>query len=205
MASICDNGAMVYGDPVELKKFVCRHFSFVTEEGKGKKVFIQPNDLEDRKGIKVTLDCNTVIPMPDELNCEATNEYRYSQEEFRYVYEDAPKRLYKMLETLWTQQVSNLEKHGYAHWFDFQNSEWGQPGGAFDGFLKTNLKEGSVSFYYMSSWGPLFGIMKKLIEMYPQFKFEFEYEHSDKGFCGEYFGSNGVVTRDVYEEVDDEN
>ena len=205
MASICDNGAIVYGDPLELKKFVCRHFSFAIEEGK--KVSLQPKDLEDEKEINVTLDCNTVIPMPEELNCENANMYQHSQEEFQSLYEDAPERLYNRLKALWEQQVSNLEKHGYAHWFDFQDREWGQAGGAFEGFLKTNLKEGSVSFYYMSSWGPLFGIMKKLIEMYPQFRFDFEYEHSDDGFRGEYFGSNGIVTSWIadYDEEEGED
>jgi hypothetical protein len=96
----------------------------------------------------------------------------------------------------WEQQKTNIEKYGYANWYDFHCEEWGSKWGAFDGCMELHQQNETLSLFYATAWSPITGVVKKLIEMYPQLSFKYNYEEPGCAFQGELSGSNGVVTRD---------
>ncbi|MFM0417405.1 DUF1281 family ferredoxin-like fold protein [Paraburkholderia aromaticivorans] len=210
MPNYCYNTINISGDTEQLKEFASRHLVFEHDERKDQPVTTA--DLEYGKYLNAKLDCNTVIPLPEDLNIQANSLYedtrtKVQQEIDRRLSNFANVDLSELDDTtrsyiddtnnmmkVWKKQRSNIKKYGFAHWYDFCCEKWGSKWGAFS--AGAVLADGLLVLDYDTAWCPIDGVVKKLIEMYPQFSFQCNYEEPGCAFQGELSGSNGVVTRD---------
>ena len=86
------------------------------------------------------------------------------------------------------KQKSNLEKYGYANWYDYAVNEWGTKwdfGLDGDGCQEIYEEdENSFSVAFNSAWSPPIGAYEKLEDM--GFKIHAIYFEGGMGFAGEY-------------------
>ena len=61
------------------------------------------------------------------------------------------------------QEKSNLEKHGYANWYDWCVNEWGTKWDVGDSQGINSCTEGELIVYFDSAWGPPIAAYEKLI------------------------------------------
>ena len=114
---------------------------------------------------------NGLIPIPEEL-CETVAGFLGGDEQ-------------KDLEE---KQKANLEKFGYAHWYDYAVNEWGTKWDfgyrEDEGNEIFEEDENSFSVGFSSAWSPPIQAYEKLLEM--GFKIHAFYFEGGMGFAGEY-------------------
>jgi hypothetical protein len=113
--------------------------------------------------------CATVVPMPEELNI--TSGFLGSGDE------------QKELEA---KSAANLEKHGYANWYDFNVANWGtkwEIGGNGD---EAERDEDGLGFSapFDSAWSPPIGVCEALVEQ--GFEVVLYYYEPGMGYCGKF-------------------
>jgi hypothetical protein len=127
--------------------------------------------------------CGTVVPMPEELNI--TSGFLGSGDE------------QKELEA---KSAANLEKHGFANWYDFNVAKWGtkwEIGGNGD---EAERDEDGLGFSapFESAWSPPIAVCEALVEQ--GFEVVLYYYEPGMGYCGKF--EDGY---DEYYEYSDEN
>ena len=113
--------------------------------------------------------CATVVPMPEELNI--TSGFLGNGDE------------QKELEA---KSAANLEKHGYANWYDFNVANWGtkwEIGGNGD---EAERDEDGLGFSapFDSAWSPPIGVCEALVEQ--GFEVVLYYYEPGMGYCGKF-------------------
>ena len=95
------------------------------------------------------------------------------------------------------QQRSNLEKHGYANWYDFCVNEWGTKWeiGA-DGNPAQDIP-GGLMLGFESAWSPPISAYEKLAAM--GFRIRAMYYEPGMAFAGIWEGNEDEATDDYYE------
>jgi hypothetical protein len=126
--------------------------------------------------------CGTVVPMPEELNI--TSGRLGDGEEQR---------------ELERKTAENLEKHGFANWYDFNVAKWGtkwEIGGNGD---EAERDEDGLGFSapFDSAWSPPIGVCEALVEQ--GFEVVLYYYEPGMGYCGKF--EDGY---DEYYEYSDE-
>jgi hypothetical protein len=131
--------------------------------------------------------CATVVPMPEELNI--TSGFLGSGDE------------QKELEA---KSAANLEKYGYANWYDFNVANWGtkwEIGGNGD---EAERDEDGLGFSapFDSAWSPPIGVCEALVEQ--GFEVVLYYYEPGMGYCGkfedgydEYYEYSGETSKTV--------
>ena len=92
--------------------------------------------------------CNHVIPTPEDLNIVAG----------RVGDDTNPDQI-----ELERKTKENIEKHGYANWYDFQSSRWGTKWDV-DPYEKVEVVDNTVEFGFDSAWAPPMGVYEQLVE-----------------------------------------
>ena len=141
--------------------------------------------------------CGTVVPMPDELNITSGS--------LGDPVEQAE---------LEAKSAANLEKHGFANWYDFNVAKWGtkwEIGGNGD-VAEIDVDGLSFSAPFESAWSPPIGVCEALAEQ--GFDVTLYYYEPGMGFvgkwedgiddCYEYAGENSKTVRAaIGDELDD--
>jgi hypothetical protein len=141
--------------------------------------------------------CGTVVPMPEELNI--TSGFLGSPAEQR---------------VLEAKSAANLEKFGYANWYDFNVANWGtkwEIGGSGE---VAEIEDNSLSFSapFESAWSPPIGVCEALVEQ--GFEVVLYYYEPGMGYvgkwedgvddCYEYAGETSKTVRvAIGDELDD--
>jgi hypothetical protein len=141
--------------------------------------------------------CGTVVPMPEELNITSG-----------FLGNGAEQA------ELEAKSKANLEKYGYANWYDFNVANWGtkwEIGGNGD---TAEIEDDGLSFSasFESAWSPPTGVCEALVEQ--GFEVTLYYYEPGMGFVGkwedgcddyyEYAGENSNTVRvAIGDELDD--
>ena len=141
--------------------------------------------------------CGTVVPMPEELNITSGR-----------LGDGAEQR------ELEAKTAANLEKYGFANWYDFNVAKWGtkwEIGGNGD---TAEIEDDGLSFSatFESAWSPPTGVCEALVEQ--GFEVTMYYYESGMGFVGkwedgfddyyEFSGENSTTVRAaIGDELDD--
>ena len=141
--------------------------------------------------------CGTVVPMPEELNITSGRLGDGAEQA-----------------ELEAKSKANLEKYGYANWYDFNVANWGtkwEIGGNGD---VAEIEDDGLSFSasFESAWSPPTGVCEALVEQ--GFEVTLYYYEPGMGFVGkwedgcddyyEYSGENSNTIRAaVGDELDD--
>jgi hypothetical protein len=141
--------------------------------------------------------CGTVVPMPEELNITSGRLGDGAEQA-----------------ELEAKSKANLEKYGYANWYDFNVANWGtkwEIGGNGD---TAEIEEDGLSFSapFESAWSPPTGVCEALVEQ--GFEVTLYYYEPGMGFVGkwedgcddyyEYSGENSNTIRAaIGDELDD--
>ena len=113
--------------------------------------------------------CGTVVPMPEELNITSG-----------FLGDPVAQA------ELEAKSKANIEKYGYANWYDFNVANWGtkwEIGG--DGNTADREDDGlSFSAVFDSAWSPPIAICEALVEQ--GFEVTLYYYEPGMGFCGKW-------------------
>jgi hypothetical protein len=108
------------------------------------------------------------------------------------------------------KETANLEKHGYANWYDYCVNEWGTKWdvGGDDGQL-TEDGPNALRMSFDSAWAPPIAAMEKMMDL--GFKVKLIYYESGMGFCGlfdengdDYYELSGLTSKEVAEQINPE-
>ena len=127
--------------------------------------------------------CGTVVPMPEELNI--TSGRLGDGEEQR---------------ELERKTAENIEKHGFATWYDFNVAKWGTKWEIGGNGETAEIEDDGLSFSapFESAWSPPTQVCEALVEQ--GFEVVLYYYEPGMGYCGKF--EDG---RDEYYEYSDEN
>jgi hypothetical protein len=127
--------------------------------------------------------CGTVVPMPEELNI--TSGRLGDGEEQR---------------ELERKTAENLEKHGFANWYDFNVAKWGTKWEIGGNGNEAERDEDGLGFSapFDSAWSPPIAVCEALVEQ--GFEVVLYYYEPGMGYCGKF--EDGY---DEYYEYSDEN
>jgi hypothetical protein len=108
------------------------------------------------------------------------------------------------------QQAANVEKYGYANWYDFQVAQWGTKWdvGA-DGQSALDQDGGGLVMNFDSAWAPPIAAYEKLLDM--GFEILAYYYEPGMAFCGkwedgcdDYYEYGGMTSEQIAEELPDD-
>jgi hypothetical protein len=130
---------------------------------------------------------NEFVPVPADLNITAGRE---SDENAQKALEDKEK--------------ANLEKYGYANWYDYCVNEWGTKWD-IEPYEPVSLQEdGGITMSFDSAWSPPTQAYEKLVDL--GFSLRAYYYESGMGFCGiwedgcdDYYEISGETADEVAE------
>ena len=127
--------------------------------------------------------CGTVVPMPEELNITSGR-----------LGDGAEQR------ELEAKSAANLEKHGYANWYDFNVAKWGTKWEIGGNGNEAERDEDGLGFSapFDSAWSPPIAVCEALVEQ--GFEVVLYYYEPGMGYCGKF--EDGY---DEYYEYSDEN
>lgn len=92
---------------------------------------------------------------------------------------------------------------------------WGTKWNSYDNQINFDYERLNINFY--TAWEPCIPVIEKLIEIHPEFKFEFYYEERGCDISGKVNGERGVITlqehgdyqsdadEESWDEEDDDN
>ena len=108
------------------------------------------------------------------------------------------------------QQAANLEKYGYANWYDFQVAQWGTKWdiGAGDGHT-AEQDANNVVFNFDSAWSPPLAAYTKLMEQgFEILAYYFEPGMAFAGRwedgCDDYYEYGGMTSEQIADELPDD-
>jgi hypothetical protein len=135
--------------------------------------------LDDDKNGNLEFLFDKIIPVPEDLKIKA----QYGNKELEEIYK------------------SNLEKHGYAHWYDFCLDKWGTKWTGGDGMFN----EDGTSFSFSTAWSPPIPIMKKLSQILNigEDIIILDYIEEGNNFCGKYIVSKESDIDEFYDNLKD--
>ncbi len=127
--------------------------------------------------------CGTVVPMPEELNITSGR-----------LGDGAEQR------ELEAKSAANLEKHGYANWYDFNVAKWGTKWEIGGNGNEAERDEDGLGFSapFDSAWSPPIAVCEALVEQ--GFEVVLYYYEPGMGYCGKFEDGS-----DEYYEYSDEN
>ena len=127
--------------------------------------------------------CGTVVPMPEELNITSGR-----------LGDGAEQR------ELERKTAENIEKHGFANWYDFNVSKWGTKWEIGGNGNEAERDEDGLGFSapFDSAWSPPIAVCEALVEQ--GFEVVLYYYEPGMGYCGKFEDGN-----DEYYEYSDEN
>ena len=132
--------------------------------------------------------CGAVVPMPEELNITSGR-----------LGDGAEQR------ELEAKSAANLEKHGYANWYDFNVAKWGTKWEIGGNGNEAERDEDGLGFSapFDSAWSPPIAVCEALVEQ--GFEVVLYYYEPGMGYCGkfedghdeyyEYSGENSKTVR----------
>jgi len=132
--------------------------------------------------------CGAVVPMPEELNITSGR-----------LGDGAEQR------ELEAKSAANLEKHGYANWYDFNVAKWGTKWEIGGNGNEAERDEDGLGFSapFDSAWSPPIAVCEALVEQ--GFEVVLYYYEPGMGYCGkfedgsddyyEYSGENSNTVR----------
>lgn len=136
--------------------------------------------------------CNFAIPVPESLHITAGREGS----------DDDPKQI-----ELVRREKENIEKHGYANWYDFCVNRWGTKWDVEP--PDTVEKDDGISFSFDSAWAPPLGVYEALVDQ--GFDVKAYYWECGMCFCGvwnngddDYFDYTDLSSKEVRDQIDDE-
>ena len=143
-----------------------------------------------------------IIPRPKSLEIEAST---YTEEGVAYHRADKEKQA-EMLEKWkkhWNDDVveriirlgeigiENIEKYGYATWYDWSIDNWGTKWDACDTNVFTY--DNYIGIEFQTAWSTPYPVFEKLAKEFPDIEIEVKYADEDLGTnCGIYAFKNGV-------------
>ena len=150
------------------------------------------------------MDFNKLIPMPPELEIEASSRTTAGLKKYMefivdhgFSTEREPAYLNAHLEidreewALGKQAFHNLQNFGYPTWYEWRNQNWGTKWNA----RGSEISDGRLSF--QTAWNAPKPVMEKLSEMFPTVSIHHAWADEDIGFnCGECTYQNGTVTQE---------
>lgn len=135
--------------------------------------------------------CAHVIPTPEDLNIVAGS---LGDGEEQRKLEEATAR--------------NIEKHGYANWYDYQVAKWGTKWDV-DAYDTVELDGNGITFGFDSAWSPPIGVYEELVEQ--GFKVKAFYYEPGMCFAGkwedgddDYYELSNMTSTEVAEQIDPE-
>lgn len=136
--------------------------------------------------------CNFIHPVPESLHIVAG----------RVGDDNDPKQI-----ALEAAEKSNLEKHGYATWYDFCVSEWGTKWDV-EAYDTVELTEGQtdVTLCFDSAWSPPTKVYEHMVEQ--GFSVTAYYYEPGMAYCGkwwdgddDYYEIGGLTAEQVRDEI----
>jgi len=131
--------------------------------------------------------CGTVVPMPEELNITSGSlGDPVAQAELE------------------AKSAANLEKHGFANWYDFNVAKWGTKWEIGSNGTEAERDEDGLGFsaLFDSAWSPPVGVAEALVEQ--GFEVVLYYYEPGMGYCGkfedgsdEYYEYSGETSKTV--------
>lgn len=151
-------------------------------------------------------DLNKVVPMPDSLNGVFPGDVitaakaafmapvsshplvarmePWSRSEAKQEHEFEGKKL-----ELYNTCMSNLEKYGYAYWYDWAIANWGTK---WNSYCCERLSD--KSFSWETAWSGVPVLVEQISKKFPDVKMLYEYSDEDTGHnCGFARMKNGIV------------
>ena len=113
--------------------------------------------------------CGTVVPMPEELNITSGSlGDPVAQAELE------------------AKSKANLEKHGFANWYDFNVAKWGTKWEIGGNGTEAERDEDGLGFSapFDSAWSPPIGVCEALVEQ--GFEVVLYYYEPGMGYCGKW-------------------
>ncbi len=154
-----------------------------------------------------SFDFNKLIPMPKELNVEESTRTESAMKLYRtFILEragvvaenvnstpDRREAALKALERKWRprrmqdpmawklgeQAYNNLQKYGHASWYGWCIQNWGTKWNAYQSLP---LREGDDTMEFLTAWGSVPVIIKKLSEKYPEQTITYRWADEDIGY-----------------------
>ena len=150
------------------------------------------------------MDFNKLIPMPPELEIEASSrttsgfkKYMEFIVDHGFSTEREPAYLNAHLEidreewALGKQAYQNIQKYGCPTWYEWRIQNWGTKWNASHG----EVADGKLSF--LTAWNAPKPVMEKLSEMFPTVSIRHVWADEDIGHnCGNRTYKNGTVTQE---------
>ena len=180
----------------------------------------------DKIGIG-SIDFNKIIPMPESLNIptglETENGLKAYQDFIKnYVYGKTAEEAIKSLENIPAESEeailksrkdisqhawecgktawNNIQKYGFATWYDWSVSKWGTKWNAY-GMSEDPNEKISDGLQFQTAWSAPHPILEKLTQMYPHITFEHEWADEDIGVnCGRHTYQDGERMEEYYPE-----
>lgn len=107
------------------------------------------------------------------------------------------------------QQKRNIEKYGYADWYDWEYANWGTKWGDCETHMTSERvvkadddQYSNCEFVFDSAWGTPVELIIRISTLYPELWFGVTYEETGMMFAGYYVAHDGELLADVYEDIE---
>ena len=91
---------------------------------------------------------------------------------------------------------SNIEKYGFADWYEWRLSKWGTKWDAYDVYINKKMRD-YISLSFDTAWCPPIKYYDALANKYPLLTIEAEYSEPGCDFAGKRTYIDGAVSEDV--------
>ena len=89
------------------------------------------------------------------------------------------------------QYVDIFNKYGVKDWYDWSIKNWGTKWNAYDSSASM-ISDTSAVVWFDTAWSGVPDIIQKLIEMFPNITFEYQFADEDMGYnCGSGYSDDG--------------
>ena len=147
--------------------------------------FVKSKDSEN----KSVFDFNNIIPIPTELNIEASSDITILEESYdfdRSTFKDYVNKIKKHYDKLdpenkqkriinFTQGIKNYLTYGFATWYGSNCEFWGTKWNAYESYIEDNI------IYFQTAWSCPFIVIEKLSELFPLVKVKVTYADENSG------------------------
>ena len=142
--------------------------------------------------------CNHIIPVPESLHITAGRDGA----------DGSPEQ-----DLLEARMKENIEKHGYANWYDFCVNRWGTKWDVEVFPENVDPEGGSLRFSFDSAWSPPLQVYEEMIRQ--GYDVKAFYWEGGMGYCGkvttvdgemvdDYYDYSGMTAAECAEEIDPE-
>lgn len=107
------------------------------------------------------------------------------------------------------QQKRNIEKYGYADWYDWEYANWGTKWGdcetdfiSGEVIKSKNDQYSNCAFVFDSAWGSPVQLIIRISTLYPELWFGVTYEETGMMFAGCYVAHNGELLLDECADIE---